>query len=436
MTDPAALDTHEHSDLPALIRLGDSPAPTTASELSDFDIEEQLILDCALKLASTVPHFNTEWAGQQLGLPLQIMDEICWKLKEDQLLEVLGQLGPFRYRYNATGRGREVAARLLEISGYVGRLPVALASYNSMIVWQSERLPKISLPNVEAALADLVLPDQAVEVAALAAASDRSLFLFGPAGNGKTSIGRALNDVAYGEFWIPHSIAIDAHIIRVYDPQHHEVVDVPEEDRSQVDQRWVRVRRPFVVAGGEMTLDEVELNWSSSLRFYEAPLQVKANGGVFFIDDLGRQHVPPEDLLNRWIVPLENQVDYLTLLTGQKIQVPFNLMLIIATNLSVGDVADPAFLRRMGYRLHVYPPDETAFRRIFTKYAAKEGTQVSESILELVLDRYRTEGRELRASEPRDLIERAKDICKLHDQPFQLTEDIMNTAWLGYFGNM
>jgi hypothetical protein len=288
---------------------------------------------------------------------------------------------------------------------------------------------------VEEALSELVLPQDSVEVAALAAASSRSLFLFGPAGTGKTSIGRALHRVAYGEFWIPYAISVDAHIIRIYDPQHHELADAGSGEVGQIDARWVHVLRPFVIAGGEMRLEDVELTWSPSLRFYEAPLQIKANGGIFFIDDLGRQHVKPEELLNRWIVPLENRVDYLSLLTGQKIEIPFRQMLIIATNLKVSEVADPAFLRRMGYRLHVDAPDEAHYQRIFHSYAARQGVEAPVEVLSGVLARYREENRELRASEPRDLIERAKDICKLHGRPLELSKDVMETAWRGYFGN-
>jgi len=204
---------------------------------------------------------------------------------------------------------------------------------------------------------------------------------------------------------------------------------------QNIDRRWVCIRRPFLVAGGEMTIEELDLAYSPSLRFYEAPPHVKANGGLFMIDDFGRQHVDPHDLLNRWIIPLESQTDHLTLYTGQKIQIPFQLMLVVATNLSVSAVADPAFLRRMGYRLHLDSPTPENYQKIFLQYAETQGLQIVNGLVHKLLDRYKTEQRDLRASEPRDLIERARDICRLRCQPLELTQEILDSAWRGYFGN-
>jgi len=198
---------------------------------------------------------------------------------------------------------------------------------------------------------------------------------------------------------------------------------------------WVNVKRPFIVAGGEMTIEELDLAYSPSLRFYESPPHLKANGGTFLIDDFGRQRVAPSELLNRWIVPLENHVDHLTLQTGQKIQVPFDLLLIVATNLTVEEVADPAFLRRMGYRLHMERPTKERYSEIFLRYAKSVGAQVPDGAVSSVIDRYEQEGRELRGAEPRDLIERARDICTLHEKSLQLSPDVLNLAWEGYFGN-
>ena len=185
-----------------------------------------------------------------------------------------------------------------------------------------------------------------------------------------------------------------------------------------------------------MTIEELDLAYSPSLRFYEAPPHVKANGGTFLIDDFGRQRIDPHDLLNRWIIPLESQTDHLTLYTGQKIQIPFQLMLIVATNLGVSEVADPAFLRRMGYRLHLDYPTPERYREIFQKYAAAQGLHITNGLVDRLLDRYKAEQRDLRASEPRDLIERARDICRLHSQPFELNQEILDWAWRGYFGNV
>jgi len=232
--------------------------------------------------------------------------------------------------------------------------------------------------------------------------------------------------------WIPNAISVESNIIRIYDPQCHTLLpDIPGAS-SRVDQRWLRIRRPMLLAGGEMTIDELDLAYSPSLRFYEAPPHVKANGGLFFLDDFGRQRIDPTDLLNRWIIPLEHQVDYLTLMTGQKIRIPFKLLLVVATNLSAS--ADPAFLRRIGYRLHLDKPDEQRFAEIFHKYASSVGIPVDPQLVATIIDRYRNEGRELRASEPRDLIERCRDICNLRNEPPKVSQELLDLAWSGYFG--
>lgn len=302
-----------------------------------------------------------------------------------------------------------------------------------MLNWLTERHSRVTMESVREAISELVIPEHAVTVAALAAASGRSLFLFGPPGNGKTSLGQSLHKVMQGHLWIPYCIAVENTIIRIYDPQCHELLDVPD---GNYDRRWVRVQRPLIVAGGEMTMDELDLVFSPALRFYECPPHVKANGGMFLIDDFGRQRVDPHELLNRWIVPLERSIDFLTLNTGQKIQIPFQLMLIVATNLSLTDVADPAFLRRMGYRLHLDCPTPETYGEIIGRYAKRVGVDVSPQLTAELLARYVTENRELRCSEPRDLIERARDICGIYDRPFQLTSEIFEIAWRGYFGNM
>jgi len=243
-----------------------------------------------------------------------------------------------------------------------------------------------------------VLPDETSEVAALAASSGRSLFVFGPPGNGKTSLGRAIASTIQGEIWIPYCIDVDGSVIRIFDRHVHQVVDPDEQSSSngnpaasafaqssQIDRRWVRVRAPFVIAGGEMTMAELDLAYSPGHRLYEAPPHLKANGGTFMIDDFGRQRIEPGELLNRWIIPLESRVDYLTLRTGQKIQIPFRLMLVVATNLRVSEVSDPAFLRRMGYRLHVDKPTPASYADIFRRYAKSAGVTVPEPLLSSIL---------------------------------------------------
>jgi predicted ATPase with chaperone activity len=202
-----------------------------------------------------------------------------------------------------------------------------------------------------------------------------------------------------------------------------------------IDHRWVRIRRPLVIVGGELTLESLDLIYSNTVRYYEAPPHLKSNGGVFLVDDFGRERVSPDDLLNRFITPMEYQIDYFTLRTGQKIQVPLRHVLIIATNLSPEKVTDPAFLRRLGYRVYLGAPTPEQYAQIFNGYAERVGATVAPEVIERILERYRAQNKELRACEPRDLIERARDICRFQGRQLELSAKVLDLAWIGYFGN-
>ena len=254
----------------------------------------------------------------------------------------------------------------------------------------------------------------------------------GPSGNGKTTIATALHSAQLGEIWIPYAIEVDGQVIKVFDLHNHQPVPVTGMDRY--DERWIRIRRPIVVVGGEMTIETMDLIYSDSVRFYEAPFQIKSNGGTLVIDDFGRQRVDPHDLLNRWIVPLENRIDYLTLHTGKKIEVPFEQLLIFATNLDPSDLVDDAFLRRMGYRLYINPPDRDMYAAIFEQFVRKSGYDYDPKRLEYLYRLYEADKRPLRGCEPRDLIQRCTDLCKYENRPMVLTDDLLQLAWKNYFG--
>jgi predicted ATPase with chaperone activity len=418
-----------------MISTGAVSAPEAPADLRSTGVDVDLLSDLALKAASTVAQFTTEWAVQHLRLSLPLVSEILEELRKEQLLETLGATGPLGYRYTISRRGRERAERLFEVSGYAGPAPVSLEAYQTMTETQLEDCPEVLPDDVARALADLVLPAEAKQIAGLSISSGRSLFISGPPGNGKTVLAQLLHSALRGEIWIPHCLVVENSIIRVFDPQRHVVADFSAPQPWLIDQRWVRIRRPLVVVGGELTIDDLDLAYIPALRFYEAPTHVKSNGGILLIDDFGRQRVEATQLLNRWIVPLEQQIDFLTLHTGQKIVVPFRQIVMFATNLDPINVTDPAFLRRMGYRLSVARPSPERYAEIFRRYAAGAGAAADSSLIARILARYQSEQRELRGCEPRDLIERARDLCRFRKQPFALNDEVLDIAWTGYFGN-
>jgi MoxR-like ATPase len=263
--------------------------------------------------------------------------------------------------------------------------------------------------------------------------SRRSLFLTGLPGTGKTAVAERINNALDGGIWIPHAVEIDGQIIRVFDSHCHEPMPAAETP-ADFDRRWVLVKRPLVVVGGELTLENADLTWSNAAKFYEAPFQMKSNGGTLVIDDFGRQRVAPQDLLNRWIVPLERRVDYLALHTGKKIEVPFEQLVVFSTNLEEKDLADQAFLRRMGYRARVEPPTPEAYTAIFKYQAGKRGIAIEQPVLNHILMKYRVERRQMKGCEPRDILDRATDICLFEQQSLKLTPQIVDVAWRNYFG--
>ncbi len=424
----------EDPHLPPMGQVGDLRYPWAPQTIAEARLDDGTLTDLAVKFVYTINRFTASWLCERLYLSPALTVEVVKQISIDGLIEetMMTSLGEPVYRLSE--RGRRHAERAIEVCGYVGPAPVSLEAYTAMVRWQFAHAAEVKAEHVTAALEGLVLSRRAVEMAGLAVSSGRSLFVYGPSGNGKTSLSRQIHSALQGDFWIPHCIAVRGSIIRFYDEQVHQRVELGWEHAADIDQRWVRVRRPMVVVGGELTLEYLDLVYSPSLRYYEAPPHLKANGGLFVVDDFGRERVSPHQLLNRFITPMEHHFDYFTLSTGQKIQVPLRHVLIIATNLSLDTVTDPAFLRRMGYRLCLEAPTPKQYAKIFRTYAEKHGAAVAPAVLDGLLAQYRTQKRELRACEPRDLIERARDICRFHGRPLELSPKVLELAWTGYFG--
>jgi len=427
-------DDGKDPDLPAMCQIGDMMGPAAPHTKASVEGELSDLTELIVKLVSTVARFTTDWVAKQLCLSMPLTRELLDSITQEGLIEELWQTGQGSAHYRIAQQGRDLAVRLIEACGYIGPAPVKMEAYASMLRWQFNNTPPVKPEHVASSLQTMVLTKKSAQLAGLAVSSGRSLFVYGPSGNGKSTLGKCIHSAMPGDYWVPYAISVGNSVIRVYDYQCHKKADLGA-DAELADNRWIRIRRPFVVVGGELTLDQLDLIYSPSFRFYEAPAHLKSNGGVFLVDDFGRERVSPEQLLNRFITPMEHQIDYFTLRTGQKIQLPLRHVLIIATNLSPDTVTDPAFLRRMGYRLYLGPPTEEQYTKIFNSYAKKMGATVAPEMIEKLLERYRSIGKELRGCEPRDLIERSNDVCKFHNRPLELTQKVLDLAWTGYFGD-
>jgi len=405
--------------------------PIAPRTWEDTQLDFGFLTDLALKAVYADANCSTTRAAEKMCLPEVITENILQHLYREKLIEIRGQDGFHNHRYAILDRGWERVKRLLEMNGYIGPTPVSLQAYSSMISLQEDSRESVAPDAITKALSGLVLPENTLHTIGIAVNSRRSLFMFGESGNGKTSIAISVNSAQSGDIWIPYALEVDGQIIKIYDQHCHAQV---EAGCTGYDKRWLKIRRPLIIVGGEMTIETMDLIYSHTVRFYEAPFQLKANGGTLVIDDFGRQRVNPSDLLNRWIIPLEKRTDYLTLHTGKKIEVPFSPLLIFATNLDLNGLVDDAFLRRMGYRLYIAPPTKDQYRLIFQMAAESHGLNYDPELVDFLFQRYTQENRPLRCSEPRDLVQRILDICCYFDVPALLSQEMLELAWMNYFG--
>src|SRR5688500_6396545 len=406
--------------------------------------ETGLSPDLILQIVTKTLHFAGELVGtalaDRLGVPFQVIEPALELLQRERHCEIVGgaMVGSSSFKYRLTDAGRVRAALFLEDNHYVGALPVPLDQYQAYMAMLTES-GVVSRAAVRSAFAHLVLNDRTLDQLGPAVAAWHSLFVYGPPGNGKTVISQAIRNLLHGDMAIPHAISVEGHIIRVYDPVNHERVPDPIDQGDSLetgehhDGRWVRCRRPLVTVGGELTLNALELGYSPSTGFYRAPLQAIANGGVLVIDDFGRQHVSPRDLLNRWIVPLESRVDYLTLQTGQKFQMPFKVFAVFATNLKPGDLVDEAFLRRIQYKVLAESPTLEEFVRIFENYCRAKDIAHEPGVAEELARDLNRRGLKLRGCHPRDLIEHALALGRHLDEPPVMTFVLLTEASASYF---
>lgn len=411
----------------------ESLGPPALDELEDTGVAQQFLCDLALKHVASLPDPSTASVAERLKLPKALTEELLYHLYREKLIEMRLQSAVGATRYAMLDHGWERLSRLQSQNGYVGPAPVSLTDYAHMMRLQAVPFRPASMESVRHAFRDLVLPDSLLQTLGCVINSRSSLFLTGLPGTGKTAVSERMNRALFGNIWIPYAIEIDGQIIRIFDAHCHN--PVPESNTAlEHDRRWIEIERPLIIVGGELTLENADLAWSTAAKFYEAPFQVKSNGGTLVIDDFGRQRMPPQDLLNRWILPLERRVDFLTLHNGKKIEVPFEQLVVFSTNLNEKDLVDEAFLRRMGYRARVEPPTAGAFIQIFRRTAADRGIQVDQQCLDHILSKYTAEKRVMKGCEPRDLLNKVNDLCIFEGRAPQLTTHLIDLAWGNYFG--
>ncbi len=408
--------------------------PPTSME--DLDVNQGMIIDILLRLTYNEGEVSATHAEEVVKLPFRLIDEMLSWMQQEHLLEVskaVGSLGRRGYVYNLTDGGKARAKEAQERTQYVGPAPIPLTKYNKSVLLQST-IKKLSRADVQHALTHLILPKDFDRKIGPAVNAGSSLFLYGPPGNGKTTISEAIAEMLGGgdPIWMPYAVTIGGGIIQLYDSLIHKHSD---QDRGGADKRWGLFNRPSVMVGGELKMDHLELRYEETSKFYEATLQMKANCGMFLIDDFGRQQISPTELLNRWIVPLETEIDFLRLNTGMTFEVPFKQLLVFSTNLDPDDLVDGAFLRRIQLKVGVFGPDEKMFYQIFVNQAEALGYPEvdKDSFLYFLNEWYRKTGKPLQSVHPRDILKAVKVLCEYAGEPLHMTPTLIKEACEGYF---
>lgn len=415
--------------------------PREPETLYETGLTETLLEELILRYLLARGEASGRHISDQIKLPFRLLDPILSRLKQEQLTTYRGATSINDYIHLITDAGRERARAYNHKTTYYGAAPVSLKEYIESVKHQSIEDQRPTEVDLRRAFSDLLVDSKLLERLGPAVNSGRGMFLFGYPGNGKTSIAERITS-AFGKYiWIPRALLIDGEIIRLFDPMLH-VLETPSQphgwlNNSQIDQRWLRIRRPTVVAGGELTMSMLEITRNSESKINEAPMQMKSNCGVLLIDDFGRQRMSVDELLNRWIVPLEKRYDYLNMVSGKKTQVPFDQLVIFSTNLEPKDLVDEAFLRRIPYKIEVLDPSEESFRKLFEIMCQKLTIPYRPAVIDYLVEKYYKEAkRPFRNCHPRDLLMQVRNYCLYKTKPLDLLPEYFDYAAENYFSVM
>jgi hypothetical protein len=420
-----------------------APVPPAPATLEATGIARDQIAQLLVKVLYSGEATGLGLAAR-LRLPYALLESIIEHARAERLIEVKGASGSGTagFRYALTDLGRDRAAQYLVANQYVGPVPVPLTAYVDTMRALAAARGYIERDRMRQGFSHLVVGNHVLEQLGPAVNAGKAIFLYGPPGNGKTVIAEGMGAALGGDMYVPFAIDVDGQTVTLFDPVNHEPIEpidavVDQQSILKVapaDRRWIRIKRPAIIVGGELTLNMLDLTFNPDAKFHEAPIQLKANGGVFLVDDFGRQRMRPEELLNRWIVPLESRVDYLTLHTGRKFQVPFDVLIVFATNLDPASLVDEAFLRRIPYKIAIEDPSVEEFTRIFELNCRARKLRFHQVMVAYLQRRhYRPHGRPMRACHPRDLLEQITALCRYQGREPVINRELLDAACASYF---
>jgi energy-coupling factor transporter ATP-binding protein EcfA2 len=417
-------------------QLNNSFVPPPPQTMAETGLNRTFLTEHLLRVLYNRGRMTGRELADALCLYYRIVEELIQDLRRVEQIDIIGQkgFGDINYEYVLTPRGQEAAQAALQKTQYAGPAPVPIDDWIASVKAQTVKNVKVTRKNIRDAFHGLVIDESILNSVGPAVNSGSSVMLFGYPGNGKTTIAERITHLMGDDIFIPQTIYADGAIIKMYDAIVHEAPKRPWDEQQEYDQRWVRISRPVVIVGGELTLEQLNLIYNPTSKIYEAPFQMKANCGIFLIDDFGRQQVRVFDLLNRWIVPLEKRFDFLNTVTGQKIQIPFDQLIMFSTNLDPKDLGDDALLRRIKFKFEIIDPTEEQWREIWKIMCKVRGVRYDDRAIDYLVSKwYKPDNRPFRMCQPRDILDQLISIAKYNMEQPALTADLLDAACLTYF---